>query len=247
MNGPGFAYPALTFLGSILAAGGGGALIAWQIFKSMGEKWIDSKFAESLEEYKHAKQKELENLRFEIAALMDRTVKLHQREFDVIPEAWGLLTDAFTILRPVSLGIGMAPDLRVMSPAQFEYFIKTIPLEDFQKEELRNADDKSKYYLDAIQRYDFNRALEACAAFHIYITKNGIFMPPAIKKKFADFDDLLADVLGERRQSLKNSSQNQKFDKGAALHDNGPSLLQSLEDDVQGRLWNSITSEKPKQ
>jgi hypothetical protein len=171
---------------------------------------------------------------------MDRTVKLHQKEFEVMPEAWGLLVDAYNILRPVALGIGLAPDIRVMTAAQFEYFLTKIPLEEFQKEELRNATDKPQYYLDAIQRHDFNRAHDACGAFHFFITKNGIFLPSTIKVKFSAFDDLLADVLDERRQSL---SGRKVFDKGAALHSQGPALLKSLEDDVQGRLWSGITAE----
>ncbi len=32
--------------------------------------------------------------------MMDRNVKLHQREFEVLPETWGLLTDAFYTIDP---------------------------------------------------------------------------------------------------------------------------------------------------
>ncbi len=204
MNG--YLSAAVPYLLSILVSAGGGGVVAWLIIKSFGDKWLESKFAESLESFKHGKNKELENLRFEIAALMDRTVKLHQREFDVLPEAWGLLNDAFAIISPVALGVGNAPDFRKMSAEEFEYVLSKIPFEEFQKNELRNSKDQSRYYLDTIQWHDFNKAKEACAAFHFYLNKNGVFILPSIKKKFSDFDDILSDVLMERSMPTKRHS-----------------------------------------
>jgi hypothetical protein len=61
------------------------------LFKVLGEKWLNAKFEERLAQYKHAQQKEIEQLRFRINSLMDRTTKLHQHEFDVLPEAWSRL------------------------------------------------------------------------------------------------------------------------------------------------------------
>jgi len=43
--------------------------------------------------YKHEQQKELEHLKFSINAQMDRATKLHQREFEALPEAWSNSTD----------------------------------------------------------------------------------------------------------------------------------------------------------
>jgi hypothetical protein len=114
--------PILTYLLAFGATISGlGAIIYW-LFKLLAEKWLNAKFEERLSAYKHAQQKELEQLKFEISALLDRTVKLHQREFDVLPEAWGLLTDAFSITRPIGLGVALAPNINTMTTAQFDYF-----------------------------------------------------------------------------------------------------------------------------
>jgi hypothetical protein len=98
--------------------------------------------------YKHVQQKELEQLKFEISSLLDRAVKLHQKEFDVLPEAWGFLTDAFSITRPVGLGDAFAPDIRQMTPEQFDDFLEKTPLATWQKNELRAAPDPTRYYLE---------------------------------------------------------------------------------------------------
>jgi hypothetical protein len=85
-----------------LAALGLTALSAGVIFAALfgamrwfGESWINSKFSERLEAFKHAQQREIEHLKFQINASMDRAVKLHQREFETVPEAWSSLGRRF--------------------------------------------------------------------------------------------------------------------------------------------------------
>jgi hypothetical protein len=79
----------LAAIGALIVGSGTIGAIAFGLFKVLGEKWLNAKFEERLAEYKHAQQKEIEQLRFRINSLMDRTTKLHQHEFEVLPEAWG--------------------------------------------------------------------------------------------------------------------------------------------------------------
>ena len=190
-------------------------------------------------------QRALEQIKFENSASLDRAVKFHHREFDVLPEAWGLLIDAFTITRPVTLGAAVLPDIKNMTTEQFEDFLDKIPLAGWQKNELRAASDPGRYYLDAISWHDLNRAKTACGEVHIYLLKNGIFMPPDIKKKFSELDDLLAAAIGERHAGLRhpNTEMAHCFAKGWELDQRGSALLRSLERDVQGRLWGQPAEE----
>jgi hypothetical protein len=81
----------------LAAVGGGGgcAAVAYLAFKFLATKWLENKFAERLEAYKHQQQKELEQLKFQINASFDRLTKLHQHEFQVLPDAWGVLVRSF--------------------------------------------------------------------------------------------------------------------------------------------------------
>jgi hypothetical protein len=56
----------VTTIGGLIMAGGGGAAIAFALFKVFGEKWLNAKFEERLAEYKHAQQKEIEQDGFTI-------------------------------------------------------------------------------------------------------------------------------------------------------------------------------------
>jgi len=42
---------------------------------------------------------EIEHLKFQINASMDRADKLHQREFETVPEAWSSLVGAFNSVK----------------------------------------------------------------------------------------------------------------------------------------------------
>lgn len=59
---------------------------AYWLFKQFSEKWLTAKFNERLQAYKHQQQKELDELRFKISGLLDRTTKLYQRELRFCPK-----------------------------------------------------------------------------------------------------------------------------------------------------------------
>jgi hypothetical protein len=78
-------------LTAAIAAGG-----AYAAFQFLGQKWLEARFAERLEKFKHDQSQEIERLRYRINALMDRTSKLHQHEFEALPEIWERLTIALS-------------------------------------------------------------------------------------------------------------------------------------------------------
>jgi hypothetical protein len=58
----------------------GVGISVWCLFHPTGEKWLNSKFEESLAAYKHEHQKELEQLKISINVQMGRATIPHQRE-----------------------------------------------------------------------------------------------------------------------------------------------------------------------
>ena len=53
----------LGFIGKVLAYGGGGALVAYFLFKFLGKNWIENKFKEKLETIRKARKRALKKLR----------------------------------------------------------------------------------------------------------------------------------------------------------------------------------------
>jgi hypothetical protein len=92
---PDIVYEILKLIGGVAAIGAVSSASAYALFRIFATKWIETRFSERLEAFKHQQNQEIEHLRFRINTMMDWKVKLHQREFEVLPETWSLLTDAF--------------------------------------------------------------------------------------------------------------------------------------------------------
>jgi hypothetical protein len=194
-------WPALAAVGTIFIGGGVVTSLAFGLFKLFGESWLNNRFAERLAAFRHDQAKELERLKFEINKLLDRSAKLHQWEFEVLPKAWTLLAKGYHSVRAVTSALQSYADVSRMGEEQLDEFIAGLPLEGWQKAELKNADDKNNYYQDAIFWHRLNEARTATQKSAMYISENGIFMPTSIKKKFDQINALAWDALIEHESN----------------------------------------------
>ena len=135
------------FVGKVVAVGGSAALIAHGVFLAVGKKWLENHFAERLEAYKHEQAKELEELRFRINAQFNRITKIHDKEIEVLPEAWRRLLKATAQLQFFIAPGRQYPALDRMTPQQFEEYLAGTNFMDWEKEELRSSDQKLQKYL----------------------------------------------------------------------------------------------------
>jgi hypothetical protein len=158
----------LALLGGGVAAVAGIVAAAYWIFKLFSEKWLTAKFEERLAAYKHQQQKELEELRFKISGLLDRTTKLYQREFEVLPEAWGKLVITHGNVQGLVAAFQQYPDLDHMSAEQLAEFVDKSALKQWQKEELRQASSKTEYYQTASRWTRFWEVSELFRDYFIY-------------------------------------------------------------------------------
>ncbi len=216
--------------------------LAVAIFKQLGEKWLSAKFSERLEAYKHAQQTELERLKFNINALMDRTTKLHQYEFDVLPQLWGLLNDAFGHSIRLVSRMQFYPDLDRMEPAQLEEFINACELAKWQKDRLKTMQHKNDEYFKMIFWQKLNKANNAVIEFNNFYVKNGIFIQSDLKTHFDIMRDMMFEALEEREFEEKNGlPRTGGYKKSDFLSEDGKTKLDEIGKLVQHRLWNART------
>lgn len=229
--------PVLTAIGAFLVAGGGFAAIAYAIFRFFSEKWLTAKFEERLAAYKHAQQKELEHLRLEINSLLDRNVKLHQREFDTLPQAWSLFNDAFWLIRDI-WGLRTYPDLNSLPSDKLEEFLKEKSLTESQKKEIRGAADKTQTYIGFAEWDEIRDALKSYSEWKRFYLKNAIFMTESIKVTFSELDELIKGALVEHKMRVENRGARMRemkdFEK---LLSEGQKLRDVLEAEIHKRLW----------
>jgi len=221
-----------------LAGVSGLAFIVYKGFQHLAVKWLDAKFAERLQALKHMQDKEMEQLRFKIAAMLDRTVKLHQREFDVLPEAWSKLNDAFWVARSFVSPAQSYPDLERMSAPHREEFIAGTSLLESQKAELRNAEKKNDLYQKQIFWHNLANAQSKGRESFRWAMKNGIFISEDIRAKFAVLHDLIFNALSEHQMNVEHAVRPvPREDIDRLLSSATEDLMKNLEKIIHQRLW----------
>jgi hypothetical protein len=229
----------LTAIGAVIGVGGGIAVVSYGLLRFFGEKWLSARFEERLAAYKHAQQKELEELRFKINALMDRTIKLHQKEFDVLPEAWGRLVETHGLISSITSPLQSYPDLDQMTGPQLEEFLEKCPLANWQNQEVRNSPKRTDSYMKAIAWHKIAIGREKTQELYVFLRKNGIFIPEPTKSKFTGLEQLIYNALIEYEINQNHQSFPRRLDDQDKLRKEGEPLVKALEKEVQDRLWSA--------
>jgi hypothetical protein len=139
----------ISFLLKMLAFGGGSAAIAYLLFQWLGKKWIENKFAERLEQLRHQQALELQKLRVEIDAMLSGALKLQEKEFAVLPEAWAKLDESHGLVSWLVSPMQQYANVDRMNSTQIEEFLAGTDFTGSQKDEVRNARDKGRTYQDS--------------------------------------------------------------------------------------------------
>lgn len=230
-------------LQSTLAAFGGIVAVAvlivsatYGLFKMFAGTWLDSRFADRREALKHEQQKELEALKVQIARLTDRATKLNQREFDVIPEAWARLCDAYEATRSLVASLQTVPDIDNMTSEHQNEFISGCKLEEWQKKELGSAESKTDYYEKMIFWHNLAETREYSGELYMYVRKNSILMPKDIRIQFRQLGQIIHNTLIEHEVNHRNkfiqiiTEERKKFIK------EGEAIMTNLEKAIEQRL-----------
>lgn len=222
----------------ITALGVAGA--AYAFFRYLGDKWLTIKFNERLESYRHEQQRELEQLRFRINTLFDRTVKLHQYEFDTLPELWAKLNEAFSSVASFVSPLQSHPDLDRMSQEHLDDFLSKSEIAGWQKEDLRTGPDKTRRHMKVRFWYDLNEVQGKYNDFNDAFVSKSIFIDEGLHKLIAELRTMMFDALFERRFEEEHPNPRpERFEKCSALRKDGPAKLEQIGSAVRERLWSS--------
>lgn len=183
-----------TWLASLGITSALAVAAAWALFKWLGSKWVEDHFAKELEAFKAEKQAALEKLRTEygreterlkadLNRFADRATRFHDREYEVLPEAWGLMNKAFGAASNAISSFQQHPDLDAMGPDQFESWLEQSGLEKYQCEELRGARNKNEQYMTLRNWRQIADAERACMEFTNYVVLQGVFIDEDLSSK----------------------------------------------------------------
>lgn len=196
----------LSWFAQLLAAGGGGAIVAYFLFKYLGDNWIKHKLATNLERAKS-----------EISLLAARKMKLHDREYVVFPELWARLNRAFARLGTAVNPLKEFADLSRLNETDLDKWLAGSNLSDNERDFLHDASDKNSAYSRILNRRSLHKAHDEFLRFHTYFRENRIFLSPDIKEKLDLIDDLIQDSWLNQKFSIDehDTDEGRKFTREA--------------------------------
>lgn len=231
------------FIGKVIAYGGGLAAFAYGIFMFLGQKWIETKFSEKLEEFKKEQERELEHYRHQINILFSRVSKIHEKEIEILPKIWKKLQDALGHVGKITSPLQYGPNFQTMTSHEFRDFVENLDLSDPHKKALIETSDKNTYYTNTIFWYNLRDAKTAVNDFHNFMLYNKIFLSKDLKQEFQRIDDLLTDALRTREIGEQLNDPMMIVESYEGLDENAKDIVSRIEKLVQERL--EFTKAKP--
>jgi hypothetical protein len=201
-----------SFIAGIVAYGGGATVIAYFAFQFFGKSWLDNKFAKGLEKFRHEKDIEIQKLRIEIEALLSGKIKLQERDFAILPEAWSKLNIAHKNLASTVSAFQQYPDLNNYNKEELQEFLQGEDFSDILKSRILKAHKPNEPYIEAVTWKRIRAVRLSISQFKDYVDTNGIFLPTELKQKFGDvaqamWEAIIAKEVGHESKDWKMQSE----------------------------------------
>jgi hypothetical protein len=227
------------YVGQLVFIGGGGAAVAYALFQYLGKSWIESRFAERLEAFKHQQALELQRLRVQIESMLNGALKLQELEFTVLPEAWKKLDAAYGLTRWITASLQQYPSLEGLTDAELEETLSNSKLLESQRAKVRAARagrDRDKIYQDLIRWQRLNRARKAAVDLETYVVGNGLFLPPTLKQQFSEITPVIWSAITMAESSLQFEDHKMRSAAAEELQSNAEPLHKAIEKGIEERL-----------
>ncbi|MBB2674696.1 UNVERIFIED_ORG: hypothetical protein GGE44_004274 [Rhizobium esperanzae] len=217
---------------------------AWAAFQWFGQKWIESKFAKSLEEYKAGQSRELEKLKHKINSAFDRITRLHDREFEILPDLWGKLVEAKLWAAGYTSDLQSYPSVEYLGDdALREFLDKTTGFAEWQKREIIQASNKQEQYVKTYNRYRHAEVGKKLRKFDLSFSKNGIFLRSELKEMMRNMLDIIHRAVVEHNMNVEHNILPRIRSASKIFENEGETLYLKIESAVTDRLWESANKE----
>lgn len=220
----------------LLAAGGGGAAVAFLLFKTLGEKWIDQEVAKALEFQKHEYEVELRNLQRKIDEELSRSGKLQDREFAVLPRAWELLCDAEDALARLVSVFRQFVDVNRLELAELDEFLGRLPFSESAKDKIRGSHDKLEVYKECQFHHELHEVKMTLHAYTSYVRRNSVFLHDDLRVLFEKISEVIWHTIINRQIGEEAKETKWWVEASQRARDEVMPLTQEIQSVVQKAL-----------
>jgi len=226
---------------SLLAAGGGGAVVAVGIVRLFGEKWLDSKFAGRLQDLRHEHERQMESVRLESSRALDRSARLSEREFEVSAEAWSLVFDAYVRTMGALPGLRQQADFAHLSDGLARTVAEKSDLEAWEVDELlsRPVHDRNSYFNERRRAHELTEAKVAVREANSYLARKALFLEKDVHDRLDKFVEFAWKAIVTREIVIEAGPHSldgiRRDDEDFRV--NAEARVKELEQLVRNRFW----------
>jgi hypothetical protein len=219
------------------------AAAAYGLFKWLGGKWLENKFAERLQNLKSEQDQAIRMVQSTIDREVHRAKKLYDNEFTALSESWRLLRSAYDFSAS-TIG-SMNTNVARMNREELERYLVKRGMEEWQRNELQtmNGDDRQDEYW----RWSEWQRLVECDKWwrecRQQIDSTSIFFPAGFTEKFRTINEMISASNTEFQQRIREHKVPQygdafdRFEWTKKLRAEGRVKMDELEVAVRDRLW----------
>lgn len=229
------------YIVSIIVAGGGLGVTAYALFRFLGSKWLESKFAERLQNLKSEQDQAIRYVQSTIDREIHRAKKLYDSEFTALSECWRMLRAAYD--QSASTIASFTANVERSTDEELDRFLTKLGMEEWERNEIKMKTGKDRQ--SAFHRWSewerYKRVSEHWRTFRSYLDGNSIFFADGFTEKFRDLDQLIVASNVEYEYRVRHhgtgDSSAYSFDATKKLRTEGEPKMKELEEMVRKRLW----------
>jgi hypothetical protein len=202
---------------------------------------IQAQFQNDLEKIKAQFQDDREKLRLEVKEELEIEREKGMRE--LLDELWKGLVKVYSSVRNITIPWRDYPDLNSWDIGQLDEFIKTLKFSDYDKDQLRNAEDKTKFYSSIKEKYDLMDVIINYGGFHNLLIDKSPHIPDDLKGKLIEIDQCILLFSSRMQMQLYYDalypihSRNKIYSE---FHEEADTIYAEIEKLVQQRLNRDI-------
>jgi hypothetical protein len=171
--------------------------------------WFTRRYQKQWDEDAWKREKEIM-----VTELQRDLVKLHEDVKDelnnerekaireILDEIWKCLVKAYSSIRSITIPWSDNTDLDSWDDDHLEEFIKTLKFSDHDKEQLRNAEDKTKFYSNIKEKYDLMDVIINYGGFHNLVIDKSPHIPDELREKLIEIDQCVLLFLSRMQMQL---------------------------------------------
>ncbi len=225
---------------TIIAAGGGGSAVAFVVFRYLATSWLESKFKERLEAYRHENAKELQSLRANVDGALSRTVKSQEKEFEVLTESWRLAGVAHGTTGEFVNRFKSYADVNKMTD---EALVEYLDQYDFSKSEvdgILGSTDRTSEFIKQNFWLRRNVANKSIIQFQNYIFLNQVFIEEPIYKDMQYLSSELFEVHRDYQNAYSEEDHKSSVDAHRKFKDEVSPKLTALAPVIRSKFFDRI-------